>query len=171
VAGTLGRRGQYLLRKDQEVDGVTDLAGVFSDLVRFETRLYNTLNERLRTEHGLTAGQFEFLQLIAHREGCRVHDVAAELAITTGAVSKGVDRLESAGRVRRAPHPTNRRSSVLTLTDAGRALLDAATPTFEAVLEAHLAAPLRSRSVEALSAAVARLRGAIEDAGLGTPTG
>jgi MarR family multiple antibiotic resistance transcriptional regulator len=150
---------------------VTDLARVFSDLVRFETRLYNTLNDRLRAEHGLTAGQFEFLLLIARRDGCRVHDVATELAITTGAVSKGVDRLESAGLVRRVPNPVNRRSSVLTLTDAGRALLEAASPTFDAVLEAHLATPLASGSLETLGAAVTQLRGAIEDAGLGTPSG
>ena len=150
---------------------MTDLARVFSDLVRFETRLYNTLNDRLRAEHGLTAGQFEFLQLIAGRDGCRVQDLAAELAITTGAVSKGVDRLEAAGRVRRIQHPTNRRSSVLTLTGGGRALLDAAIPTFAAVLEAHLAAPLPARSLETLGPSLERLRGAIEDAGLGTPSG
>jgi MarR family multiple antibiotic resistance transcriptional regulator len=150
---------------------VTDLAGVFSDLVRFETRLYNALNDRLRAEHGLTAGQFEFLQLIARRDGCRVHDVAAELAITTGAVSKGVDRLESAGWVRRVPNPANRRSSVLTLTDAGRAVLDAAGPTFGSVLEAHLATPLTSGSLASLGSAVEQLRRALEDAGLGTPSG
>ena len=148
---------------------MAELARVFSDLVRFETRLYNTLNDRLRTEHGLTAGQFEFLGIIADRDGCRVHDLATELAITTGAVSKGVDRLEAAGWVRRGPHPTNRRSSVLALTDPGRALLDAATPTFDAVLEAQLAAPLASP--DTLAAALRQLRGAIEDAGLGTPWG
>lgn len=148
---------------------MTDLARLFSDLVRFETRLYNTLNDRLRTEHGVTAGQFEFLQIIADRDGCRVHDLAAELAITTGAVSKGVDRLESAGWVRRTPHPANRRSSVLTLTDPGQAVLDAARPTFDGVLAAHLAAPLASP--DTLAASLQRLRRAIEDAGLGTPSG
>jgi DNA-binding MarR family transcriptional regulator len=150
---------------------VTDLARAFSDLVRFETRLYNTLNDRLRTAHGLTAGQFEFLRSIAHRDGCRVHDLAAELAITTGAVSKGIDRLEAVGWVRRGPHPANRRSSVLTLTDPGRALLEAAAPTFDAVLEAHLAAPLTSRALDTLASTLHRLRGAIEDAGVGTPSG
>ena len=150
---------------------MTDLARVFSDLVRFETRLYNTLNDRLRDEHGITTGQFEFLGLIARLDGCRVQDLAAELAITTGAVSKGVDRLEAVGRVRRVPHPANRRSSVLTLTDAGRALLDAATPTVDAVLRARLAAPLTTPVLDTLGPALAQLRGAIEDAGLGTPSG
>jgi DNA-binding MarR family transcriptional regulator len=150
---------------------VTDLARVFSDLVRFETRLYNTLNDRLRAEHGLAAGQFEFLQLIARLDGCRVHDLATEVAITTGAVSKNVDRLEAAGWVRRVPHPANRRSSVLTLTDAGRALLEAATPTFEAVLEACLAGPLTPSALDTLGPTLEQLRGAIEDAGLGMPSG
>jgi MarR family transcriptional regulator, multiple antibiotic resistance protein MarR len=73
--------------------------------------------------------------------------------------------------VRRVPHPANRRSSVLTLTDAGRALLAASTPTFEAVLEACLAGPLTPPALDALAPTLAQLRGAIEDAGLGMPSG
>ncbi len=34
----------------------------FSDLVRCETRLYNTLNDRLRKGYGITASQYEFLR-------------------------------------------------------------------------------------------------------------
>ncbi len=162
----------YLLGKEPgRRCGVTDLARVFSDLVRFETRLYNTLNDRLRTRHALTAGQFEFLQVIARRDRCRVNDLAMEFAITTGAASKGVDRLEASGWTRRVPHPTNRRSSVLVLTDTGRALLEAATPTFEDVLAEWVASPLGSRSLASLGPVLERLRSTIEDAGAGSPSG
>jgi MarR family transcriptional regulator, multiple antibiotic resistance protein MarR len=150
---------------------VTDLARVFADLVRYETRLYNALNDRLRAQHGLTAGQFEFLRAIGDDDGCRVGDLAAGFAITTGAASKNVDRLEAAGWIRRAPHPSNRRSSVLVLTDAGRAVLDAAGPTFDEVLTTWLAAPLGDRALAPLGAALAALREAIETAGLGSPAG
>lgn len=99
---------------------MTDLAQVFADLVRYETRLYNVLGERLRAEHGLTAGQFEFLRIIGGRDDCRVNDLAHEVAITVGATSKAVDRLEAAGWVSRRPNPSNRRSSLLALTEAAR---------------------------------------------------
>ena len=150
---------------------MAELARLFSDLVRYETRLYNTLNDRLRAEHGVTAGQYEFLRHIALGERCRVNDLAHEFAITTGAASKGVDRLERAGWVRRTPHPENRRSSVLALTDAGRTVLDAATPTFDDVLGTHLAGPLTAGALTDLDRTLSLLRGAIQDADLGAPSG
>ncbi|MGW7573434.1 MarR family winged helix-turn-helix transcriptional regulator [Streptomyces sp. NPDC054765] len=150
---------------------MTDHVQVFADLVRYETRLYNVLGERLRTEHGLTAGQFEFLRIIGSRDSCRVNDLAHEIAITVGATSKAVDRLAAAGWVSRRPNPQNRRSSLLALTAAGRQLLDAATPTFESELRTWLADPLTAQSLDQLAATVARLRQTVEDARVGMPTG
>lgn len=150
---------------------MTDLAQVFMDLVRYETRLYNALGERLRTEHGLTMGQYEFLRIIDGRDGCRVNDLAGEAAITVGATSKGVDRLEAAGWVVRRPNPSNRRSSLLELTPEGGDLLAAATPTFEDGLRSWLAGPLTAGSLEQLASSVALLRRALEDASAGTPAG
>lgn len=150
---------------------MTDLAQVFSDLVRYETRLYNALGARLRAEHGLTIGQFEFLRMIGGRDGCRVNDLAREFAIAVGATSKGVDRLEAAGWVSRRPNPENRRSSLLALTEEGRRMLDAAGPTFESELKVWLVDPLTGQQVEQLAAMVARLRATAEDAGVGQPAG
>ena len=150
---------------------MTDLAQVFSDLVRYETRLYNALGARLRAEHGLTIGQFEFLRMIGGRDDCRVNDLAQEFAIAVGATSKGVDRLETAGWVSRRPNPENRRSSLLALTEAGRRMLNAATPTFESELRIRLADPLTARSLDQLAAAVGRLRATVEEAGVGQPAG
>ncbi|MCX5403798.1 MarR family winged helix-turn-helix transcriptional regulator [Streptomyces sp. NBC_00335] len=150
---------------------MTDLAQVFMDLVRYETRLYNALGEQLRTEHGLTMGQYEFLRIIDSRDGCRVNDLAEQAAITVGATSKGVDRLEAAGWVVRRPNPANRRSSLLELTAEGRELLAAATPSFEDGLRSWLAGPLTAGSLEQLASTVALLRRTLEDAAAGTPAG
>ncbi len=150
---------------------MTDLTQVFADLVRYETRLYNVLGERIRAEHGLSLGQFEFLRIIGGRPGCRVQDIADEVAITVGATSKGVDRIEAAGWVSRRPNPENRRSSLIELTAAGRQLLDAATPTFEDGLRRWLADPLGGRSFDQLAAGLATLRRTVEEAQVGTPTG
>jgi MarR family multiple antibiotic resistance transcriptional regulator len=151
---------------------VTELTQVFADLVRYETRLYNALGERLRAEHGLSMGQFEFLRIVGERAGaCRVQDIAEEIAITVGATSKAVDRQEAAGWLVRRPNPENRRSSLIELTAEGRRLLAAATPTVEDGLRTWLAAPLTGRSVEQLAAALSTLRRTVELARVGMPTG
>ena len=150
---------------------MTDLTLVFSDLVRYQIRLYNAVGERLRAEHGLSAGQFEFLRVIAGRDDCRVNDLAREIAITVGATSKAVDRLEAAGWVSRRPNPANRRSSLLALTDDGRRLLDAARPTVEHELQTWLAGPIDAAALSQLGAALAQLRQTMQDASAGTPTG
>ncbi|MFI5960223.1 MarR family winged helix-turn-helix transcriptional regulator [Cryptosporangium sp. NPDC051539] len=146
---------------------MTELIDVFNDLVHFETRLYNALSERVRAEHGLTIGQFGFLRLIDGRENYRVNDAAHDIAITVGAVSKAVDRLEQAGWVVRRPNPRNRRSSLLELSPAGRELLEAATPTVEDGLRTWLTEPLAAE----LAGPLQTLRRAMQDAGTGTPTG
>lgn len=46
--------------------------------------------------------------------------ISDRLGWTTGGVTALIDRLESAGYVRRAPHPTDRRSVLIHLTDRGR---------------------------------------------------
>jgi MarR family multiple antibiotic resistance transcriptional regulator len=150
---------------------VAELTQVFADLVRYETRLYNALEKRLRGEHGLTMGQFEFLRVIGGRDDCRVNDLAQDIAITVGATSKAVDRLEAAGWVSRRPNPANRRSSLLALTAAGRRLLAAATPAVDAELQTWLADPLAAGDLDQLAASLARLRQTMADAGAGQPTG
>jgi MarR family transcriptional regulator, multiple antibiotic resistance protein MarR len=150
---------------------MTELTRVFADLVRYETRLYNALERRLRGEHGLSAGQFEFLRIIGGRDDCRVNDLAQDVAITVGATSKAVDRLEAAGWVSRRPNPANRRSSLLALTPAGRTLLDAATPTVDAELQTWLADPLGTRDLDQLATSLARLRQLMEATRAGQPTG
>jgi DNA-binding MarR family transcriptional regulator len=62
------------------------------------------------------------LRVVADRPGeVRVQEVADDIGITVGAASKVVDRLERAGLVRRVPHPSDRRSSLLQVTRAGAA--------------------------------------------------
>jgi len=61
---------------------VTDLTALFTDLVRLETRLYNVLNARLKAEHALPLGQFEFLRFIAAHGTARVYDL-----VNTGLVN------------------------------------------------------------------------------------
>jgi len=128
-------------------------------------------NDELRASHGIVTSQYEFLRFIRDHERPRATDMAAEFAIGVGAVSKAMDRLEARGWLARLPNPANRRSTILTLTDQGRALVDAADTTFQARLADILTGAATPEQIAASASLLALLRSALERDGLGTPTG
>ena len=141
---------------------------IFIDLVRVETRLYNAASARLRAEHGVSLGQFEFLEIIDRIPGCRVLDLVGEVAITVGAVSKAVDRLVALDLCVREPHPQDRRSSVLRLTPEGEKLLAACRPVVEDELVA-LTAGTSEDDLTQVGATMAALRARLEAGSHGQP--
>ncbi|MFG3224622.1 MarR family winged helix-turn-helix transcriptional regulator [Kitasatospora sp. NPDC048194] len=148
-----------------------ELAKVFADLVRCETRVYNALNDRLRDGHGIVTSQYEFLSYLRDHPGCRVADLAGEFAIGVGATSKGIDRLEKQGWVARRPNPSDRRSSLLALTDDGARLVEEAERTFTGGLAELLGGNLDGPSLSAVAQALSALRSALERDQVGTPIG
>ncbi|MGW3359499.1 MarR family winged helix-turn-helix transcriptional regulator [Streptomyces bungoensis] len=147
---------------------MSHITPLFTDLVRVETRLYNAVSARLRAEQGLGLGQFEFLEIIDRVPGCRVLDIAGELAITVGAVSKAVDRLVAAGWCLRVAHPQDRRSSVLRLTPAGEERLTAARPVVESALTS-LTAAVDPGDLARIASTLAALRATLEAGSHGRP--
>jgi DNA-binding MarR family transcriptional regulator len=137
-----------------------DLRQLFDDLVRLETDLWNEIDARLRLECGVSLGSFNVLLVIERTPSCRVNEIACALSITVGGVSQAVDRLEQRGHVARRPSPTDRRSSIVELTKAGRQVLEKAGPIFDEELERRLADPLSQAALGQLGGALATLRAA-----------
>jgi DNA-binding MarR family transcriptional regulator len=71
-------------------------------------------------------------------------------------VTNAVDRLEGQAFVRRAPHPTDRRTTLVELTDAGRAVAAKATAELNASVFAHPG--LSPDAVEQLVGVLTRMR-------------
>jgi MarR family transcriptional regulator, organic hydroperoxide resistance regulator len=140
--------------------GVANLKQLFSDLIRFETELWNAIDARLRAAHDLPLHKFEPMQIIATQPGCRVYDIAGALSLTTGGVSKLVDSIEASGYCRRRPNPGDRRSSIIELTPTGKRLLARATKTFEAELETRLGSALSDRVLTQFGSSLSVLRAA-----------
>jgi MarR family transcriptional regulator, organic hydroperoxide resistance regulator len=137
-----------------------DLKQLFSDLIRFETELWNAIDVRLRTEHDLPLHKFEPMQIIANRPNCRVYDIAGALSLTTGGVSKLVDAIEASGYCNRRPNPDDRRSSIIELTPAGKKALAQATKTFERELDLRLRSSVPARTLAQFSSSMRALRAA-----------
>lgn len=78
---------------------------------------------------GLQQGEFDVLATL-RRSGAPYALTPTELyeatMVTSGAMTARLDRLEKAGLIRRAPHPSDRRGVVVELTAKGLALVDEA---------------------------------------------
>jgi DNA-binding MarR family transcriptional regulator len=139
---------------------MSDLRGLFNDLIRFEIELWNAVDARLKSEFSLPLTHFEPMSVIDKIPGCRVYDIANELGITTGGTSKLVDRIEASGYCRRLRNPDDRRSSLLELTEAGRRLLTKAGAAFDEELQLRLGSALPERTLRQFASTVTRLRAA-----------
>ncbi len=102
------------------------------------SRLARELEARLEPvyrEHGLEPGWHDVLATL-RRSGppfrLRVTEFSDALMLTSSGTTKRLDKLEQAGLIKRDPDPDDRRGTLITLTDAGRKLIDSVT-------EAHLA--------------------------------
>jgi DNA-binding MarR family transcriptional regulator len=115
---------------------------MFTELVRAEIELWNALDAHLQVTTGVTLAQFQALSAVRANEGAaRVHEISAEMSITVGATSKVVDRLERDGFAVRTAHPSDRRSSLVSLTEHGSTALAKA----DEAAETHLGAVLGER--------------------------
>ncbi|WP_329000711.1 MarR family transcriptional regulator [Kribbella sp. NBC_00709] len=102
--------------------------GVIGRLHRIANQLTGELT-LLYAQYGLSEGEFDVLAAL-RRAGSPYERAPGEIAlhtmVTTGAVTKRVDRLESAGLVRRRRSDADGRGRVVRLTPAGRRLIDKA---------------------------------------------
>ena len=107
--------------------------GIIGRISRLARELEQRL-ERVYRDHGLEPGWHDVLATL-RRNGppyrLRPTDFSGQLMLTSSGTTKRLDRLEQAGLIARAPDPADRRGTLITLTPAGRELIDAVT-------EAHL---------------------------------
>lgn len=95
-----------------------------ADLVMALARRIRRAHLEALGEWQVTPSQSRALRAVASRpEGVRPSVLAEELRIAPRSATEVVDALEDRGWVSRSPDPGDRRATVLTLTDAGQALV------------------------------------------------
>ena len=112
---------------DERVGPSRTMAAVTS-VMRVQQILLSAVDGALRP-HGLTFARYEALVLLSFsRHGRLPMRVMGErLQLHPTSVTNIVDRLQADGLVRRVPHPTDRRATLVEITDSGGAVLDDAT--------------------------------------------
>ncbi|MCL4745787.1 MAG: MarR family transcriptional regulator [Burkholderiaceae bacterium] len=132
--------------------------------VRLLAQCYQAF-ERLSGRHvralGLTPAQFDVLATLGNQQAMSFRELGRLTLITKGTLTGVVARLEQRGLVERSANESDRRSSLVRLTEAGNAM-------FAEVFAEHVAycarafATWRPGEFDALERQLLRLRAALE---------
>lgn len=117
------------------------LINTFGRLVEASSQLERRLGRALEARCGLPHVWFEVLIRLVRSTGGQLTmgELAEQVALTTGGITRLIDRMQAAGYVRRQPGQSDRRVSYPTITDNGRAKLEEAATFHAANLRAVFA--------------------------------
>lgn len=94
-------------------------------------RIVESARDGVLGEFGLSVADFDVMATLRRRAdstGLKAKQLQASVMITSGGMTKRLDRLESAGLIARHPDPDDRRGVLITLTTEGRGVIDDALP-------------------------------------------
>ncbi len=130
-------------------------------LVEAHAKLTRVLNTELEAACGLPLGWFDVMIRLGRSPNGRLTmtQLASEVSLTSGGVTRLIDRMVEGGLVERTDCPSDRRSVHVVLTPAGTEKLHEATVEHLAGLERHLLEPLDETEQAALGAALRKLVG------------
>jgi MarR family transcriptional regulator, 2-MHQ and catechol-resistance regulon repressor len=118
-----------------------ELISTFGRLLEATTTLEQRLGRSLEAECGIALTWFEVLLRLSRVDGAQLSmgALAEQVALTTGGITRLVDRMIAAGLVERRPCPDDRRVSFAALTTSGRDALGQAAAVHARDLREHFA--------------------------------
>ena len=138
-----------------------DRITAFGLMVEANRRLQRTFEASLREHHDLTGVTFEALLRLGRspEHHLSMSELADQMVLTSGGVTRLVDRLTDDGYVERMACPTDRRIQWAKLTDHGLAKIGSALETHLADLEANFVSRMDAEEMSILTSVLDRLRG------------
>lgn len=114
--------------------GPSGTMAAVTSVMRVQQILLSAVDGALRP-HGLTFARYEALVLLTFARTGRLpmRVMGERLQLHPTSVTNIVDRLQADGLVRRTPHPTDRRATLVEITEAGSARLETATAAVTAI--------------------------------------
>jgi DNA-binding MarR family transcriptional regulator len=105
-----------------------DVEGVVDRIAAIDKHVSRAFEETL-AGHGLSHGEYKLLLRLATRAEDRrmsAGNLSRALMLSSGAMTNRLDRLETAGLIRRVADPQDRRGVLVELTEAGEKQIDGA---------------------------------------------
>ncbi|MDJ0663360.1 MAG: MarR family transcriptional regulator [Acidimicrobiia bacterium] len=134
----------------------------FGLLVEATRRVTRVIEASLREHHDLGMAEFEAMVRLGRSTDTQMSmsDLAGQMVLTSGGVTRLIDRLNARGYVERVYCPSDRRVHWAQLTDAGVAKISLALETHLADLDDHFFAVMSPEDREVAVAIFERLRSA-----------
>lgn len=118
-------------------------------------RVHRLVNESM-TEEGVSLARSKFLFFLSKLGPCRSTDIACALNFAPRTVTEAIDGLERDRLVMRKPDPEDRRAKIVSITETGRIVLEAAEHPRKQLLEEIFSA-LDDEELDALYGIVGKL--------------
>jgi len=114
--------------------GPSSAMAAVTSVMRAQQIFLSAVDAALRP-HGLTFARYEALVLLtfARTGKLPMRVMGDRLQLHPTSVTNIVDRLQADGLARRTPHPTDRRATLVEITEAGSERLEAATKAVTAI--------------------------------------
>jgi MarR family 2-MHQ and catechol resistance regulon transcriptional repressor len=155
------------VRPDEGSEGTCGVLGQIDDdrlrlmtlIVRTHRRLTDSLGRELEQNVGIPLVFFDVLIHVggAPQSRLTMSKLSSDVALTTGGVTRLVDRMVEAGLVARENCPNDRRSIYVVLTPEGQAVLQRAVAEHIDGIDRHLIAHLGDRERAALEASLLKV--------------
>jgi DNA-binding MarR family transcriptional regulator len=162
-----GLDGPGLRQEEGQPGGTCGVLGQMDDeriqlmglIVRTHRRLTDALGRELEQSVGIPLVFFDVLIHVGGAPDRRLtmSRLSADVALTTGGVTRLVDRMVEAGLVAREACPSDRRSIYVVLTPQGQAILDQAVAAHIEGIDRHLVAHLSDHDRAALEVALVKV--------------
>lgn len=120
--------------------------------LRYNIPLYGSIEQR----YGLVRPQVAVIYSLGLRDMVTARDIGISYGFPKNTLSRAIASLERRGLIVRQRHPTDKRSWLLSLTDAGRTIFEETLPRFVHVQDEMLK-PLTARERETLSVLLAKI--------------
>jgi len=132
--------------------------------LKAHARIVALLDRELIAEHGLSLAEYEVLAFLsrAPERRMRMSDLAENVLVSPGALTRRVDGLEQKGLVTRTRHSGDSRVVHATLTDAGAETLRALTPTHVTGIRQHFADLLSPEELKQIGEALWKVAGSCD---------
>jgi DNA-binding MarR family transcriptional regulator len=142
--------------------GPSETMAAVTGVMRVQQIIQSAVDNALKP-HGLTFARYEALVLLtfARASSLPMRVMGERLQLHPTSVTNIVDRLEKDGLVNRVPHPTDRRTTLVEITETGRARREQATKAVTAI-DFGLNG-LTGRQVEQLTELLTKVRKATGD--------
>lgn len=148
----------------EERIGPAQTMAAVTGLMRVQQIIQSAVDTALKP-HRLTFARFEALVLLsfARRSALPMRVMGERLQLHPTSVTNIVDRLESDGLVKRLPHPSDRRATLVEITPEGRERLEAATAAVTGIdFGLHGLTPKQTEQLVGLLTRVRRATGDFE---------